>query len=1779
MPGAPPNRFVFIATYGHGKSHFAVAAANYFGKPCDAPELNSVLARIKDAAQDAPLYGIFEGFKRNHGPLLILVLRGDEPSDLQTKFFRAVEEALRYDSGSEETRAPFWYGDAERFVSGILDDTPDRRESANEFLSQHKLDLDLLLERIRAQEASTFEITRELCIHLNQFAPDFGTGLSLKEAIEWLGKNLVGPGKPYGGILVLFDEFSSFVWDYALRIRHRPGAPLQDLLNGVESMRGKVAFVAFAQRDPELIAKSLLGGDSLQSLTTQLNRLPKPQHYQLHSSLEEVLAAYLRQNRETWRRLLADSCFSRSLGEASDLCFDIFSDRYVQVLGWDIERFQEVVTKGVFPLHPATTALLSSVELETTNNPRSVLGFVLKHLDAVRDTAAYLGDQPTWVLPITLVDYFKEMLGQKCWNDYCDALGQAGGPDTPADDLSVLKAMLLQSAAKIATRGAYDRVIGHFAGISLERAAKALQKLAGSGVVRYDSANRVYTFWPAGRGANKVDLLLSEKLAGQTLDGAILEGLMKPLREEGMFKNLSVPIDWGHRDDWQAEQILASRATLTVDSLKGLGLDRLLWRPDGCDRPRGLVIWLVAETPEDAVWLRENAADVLSSAFPGQPIPLVIMKPDAADPECSTQLLRLHGLCSFGNADIAEVGQQQFEAVRQLSLESIKCGFKALSEDAEVEVPAPFKGRIATIRLGDLESVLIEMFKMAYCKGPRKWFTQYKLSSARLRTATARVSTYLVSNSLDTPEIFAGDNVAKDIVQLIRSDWALVGSDLRIKQPKVTSKVSPGWDLLQGCFPAGGRATRAAEAVTSLMNAPCGYDYNTLSLLLAAWFGFNRHDLEVSCSGALVSMKAVVKDLKPREFVEFVATVSIKRTDVDQVRTKIRQLLERVERGAFTKAEARDALQLFGEALEREDIDQTASIESACERLRSALESADKYDQSAGEVERVTDTCTHLIDLAKLYGRLAKIPLPELVKPERPAPGELRAKLLDRIRTVTEKTCVQYERLKTIADFGLGEQQLKLIRRTLDQIQIPELVARVDAALDALARAKVHLEQKQKDEAAIALLNSIEARGSLSQLRNQIRTIMALAPSTDAARDLAKTKLAAVSSEVARLQDFRTGIQGRIALIPDLPSLEQVESEVLQHLVLFDGSDESVDLQESVKHCKRLREFFGAVGALRSGSIVTPAEALLRSEKLNALRDEYRPFLAPCHEKVVLGAIRAIDRDTASAAEAALQWIDECERVLRTGGKLVDLASRVKSPPPFLPGEQQPRLGKLALEIEQLIERGKQDDAAVGVLKAAAAKGGLVQLRSQVTEVERLPIYSDHVRRLAEEKVAAIRAEIERLLSFQSGLRDRLARTLDAHAVEGVQSEVLRNLSQFDASEEAATLHSCLKDCKALRQFFDAVDAHVRAPIQTPADALRVLEGLNSLCTECGSFLAPDQMTVVTDAVAKIERHVAKESEAAVRWLAECERALTTGTKLAELAGSVKLPPPFLPGEQRPRLDALAVEIEQRIERGKQEEAALRLLKSVATKGSLAQLKDRVTVIRGLPLYTEVARRLAQDKLASIEGELAHLQNFQAGLKDRLGSTRDAKAVEALRSDLLRNLNLFDDSDEAGNLQRALDDCARLRAFFEAVEVQRRSPVHSPAKAHETIEQLNCLCDQGRSILTPGQVAVASRVMEDVERAVREHCEVARKWMAERELALLSGGKLDELATALSSPPPFLPDDEKPRLAALIGETRQRIDDDQVLQVVVHFKQITDALKRSECLDRLTKLAEETQPV
>ena len=114
-------------------------------------------------------------------------------------------------------------------------------------------------------------------------------------------------------------------------------------------------------------------------------------------------------------------------------------------------------------------------------------------------------------------------------------------------------------------------------------------------VARQCAVEQVYTFWPAGKGANKVDQLLSDKLRSRALTDQTMDSVMKCLRIECLLNNISVAVPWGHAEDWQAEQMLMSRQTFTDEYLQAKAISKLTWGTDGTERSRGLLIWLIAE--------------------------------------------------------------------------------------------------------------------------------------------------------------------------------------------------------------------------------------------------------------------------------------------------------------------------------------------------------------------------------------------------------------------------------------------------------------------------------------------------------------------------------------------------------------------------------------------------------------------------------------------------------------------------------------------------------------------------------------------------------------------------------------------------------------------------------------------------------------------------------------------------------------------------------------------------------------------------------------------------------------------------------------------------------------------------------------------------------------------------------------------------------------------------------------------------------------------------------
>src|SRR5579871_2706856 len=121
------NRYVAIATYGHGKSHFALALANFFGRPAESPEAQAILRNIAAVAEPDAAQR-FREFKCARPPFLVLRLRGDQAAGLHQQVVRGLETALGEHEETRGAQLPFWYADAERFLASL---SPAQIEIAN----------------------------------------------------------------------------------------------------------------------------------------------------------------------------------------------------------------------------------------------------------------------------------------------------------------------------------------------------------------------------------------------------------------------------------------------------------------------------------------------------------------------------------------------------------------------------------------------------------------------------------------------------------------------------------------------------------------------------------------------------------------------------------------------------------------------------------------------------------------------------------------------------------------------------------------------------------------------------------------------------------------------------------------------------------------------------------------------------------------------------------------------------------------------------------------------------------------------------------------------------------------------------------------------------------------------------------------------------------------------------------------------------------------------------------------------------------------------------------------------------------------------------------------------------------------------------------------------------------------------------------------------------------------------------------------------------------------
>ncbi|WP_102126051.1 hypothetical protein [Deinococcus planocerae] len=1397
------NRFVFMATYGHGKSHLGLALANYFGAPRGSQELETVLHKLEHALPQDEAQ-VFRDFRANEAkaPFLVLILRGDRPGSLRDAFFQALDRALSGHGGEQTFQPPFWFDKADELLER-LGKNPTDAVTANAFLTGHGRDLPSLRQEIGERRSGAYQLAVGAFRAVHGIEPNLGGETALNDAVEWIVKDLCGPGKPFGGLLILFDEFSRFVQDYG---QNNPvGAPLQELLSGVghASARGKALFVGLSQHDPVVIANRYGGGEEL---IKELNRIPEPNRHRMQTMLEDVLGGVLKTNDAAWQQFMGDPRVGITVSEASDTARLLFADRYgPKQLSWDLKTILNKVAKQCFPLHPLTTAFLSSVTLHSSGTVRSVLGFLQDERGDVmprfREPALTQSGQPNWVLPTRLVDYFGEALGEDKYKNFKNVIK----PDLTGEQQEVLKAMLLLDVAELPTKqaGGYAAVIANLTGLEEGQAGRTLRTLEEQHYIRYDSANKTYSFNIGSSGAQDLDRLLNETIAKREEDKKLAQlfeqfsGGTNPVNSLNLGKPYPVDISWGHPDDWAAKEVMVPVSALKQDLLTALR-NKYAVPIDSPPEARGVVVLVVPKTQKEADEAVEKIKHLLSQSEKDHAAPLLFLVPREAHAELHTNLLKLALLneALFKNTARPKVGESALGELEQSLSSKVTKGLDGLRTGSVMVAPPAMQQALdARLRPGMANRVgeaLKVVYDLAYPHHPDSFFTQYKQSTVNLTRATVDVIYELLDNSLDQVKWSAGAKVPGEVVKLLQKDWKIVSLQQQVMEPEFT-RVKTAWDRVEGTFSPRIRSAYADKVLLELLQPPYGYDQNTLALLFAAWIGRNRDAIAISGVGKLSRPAPGAKEAfkNPGMFLKAMSGVQIHRKDIAGEKAKVGEVLAQLKGGSFTAAEVKrgiNTLQEFKDNNPRYDADYLEQIDGAIAKLQLGLDKQAAYDKTADTFEARLSQARTVTQIKPLADNLKTgFPGLSVVQSDKPTIEQLQERLLKHAASLTAAEIKQHTQLQDISQYSLRAAALKSLSDALYQLGLPELKAQADAALQTLAGARQALEASQAEAAELKLVSNISVKGNLAALRDSLDALRTLELKSDRAYALSEEKYSQLKQAIAGLEGRLPSWETALETVLDAGAAGKLGKELVAGSSLYEGTEEAERLAELQNRADALTRYFGGLSS--APSLHEPADVEHRRAALEALRQEHQGVLnaEQCAQLDV--ALTKLEQQHQNLEDKATEWLRQQQQQF-SSGNTKGLEQALDMAPRFLNEVGRTALSDLRSALRSQLDAVAQEEQQLKLLASLPQSGSLTTLQGSLEELGNLPLLSGKVSEAAMKKRGAIEAELARLGSLPQTWQAQAADATDLRAVEGLAKEVTRHEAAFAGSPQQEVLGS-----------------------------------------------------------------------------------------------------------------------------------------------------------------------------------------------------------------------------------------------------------------------------------------------------------------------------------------------------------------------------------------------------
>lgn len=670
-----------IAGYGSGKSHLAVMLASLLAKNDDV-SFEKILDNIEKIDQKSAKE-IRNTMKQQN---LVIVINGMNDFNLNYEILKAAKKSLQLYGINDDIfmQISSAFETAKRFTDRYFHmNTHAFEAAASKYsITQTGEELFSYINDNLGFDDSIYNLVNDVYQDITGHEIRWDQGISAGQILEVLCNEYCISQGLFNKVVLLFDEFGRYL-EYAGEYKSKAGdAALQQIFEASQNTEGYVQFIGFIQSD---LKSYLTRVDQTSSISRYIGRYDRSDKFYLSSNLETIFANIIeKKDRSLFRSYIVEQVQkNENYWKSIHLSMQEWIPSLARRGAWGTyPLFEKVILEGIYPFHPLTTYMLSSMSDWLQN--RSSLMILNNKIREI--STKELEDNLVLVSATDILDndLFQEILcaeeegrQRSRYAISLDTILKKYSDRLKDTEINVLKANLITKICRMKAHSKEDmkKALSVTSGLPLDVVNDALHYLEVEyGVIAYDERNCSYEFVEDSLGASDFRIFIKRKTSEYKLSFDLFR--QEEIREiAGVMSNI-VP-DFAARNfittsEWQFEQslyLISDFVDKDIDQIRKEYTNRY-----SVDKAKGLVVWLYTNKLIDYSEV-ERVQRLVSSLDDSLPVRVFLL--DDSDDSLSKYLVEYATANSVVGEETLKYGKY-LEEYKDKAEENLKDAFDVL---------------------------------------------------------------------------------------------------------------------------------------------------------------------------------------------------------------------------------------------------------------------------------------------------------------------------------------------------------------------------------------------------------------------------------------------------------------------------------------------------------------------------------------------------------------------------------------------------------------------------------------------------------------------------------------------------------------------------------------------------------------------------------------------------------------------------------------------------------------------------------------------------------------------------------------------------------------------------------------------------------------------------------------------------------------------------------------------------------------------------------------------